>query len=466
MTLGFVHRFVLLGWPRHWALLALATWGLWLYALFPLQGFVLGLLVGMHYLWGGSLRKTLAMHLALTLGIWAWLYLYNQQAELCLCDQPGLKSGLGWGLGIWAVLGGLGLTWHLWRRLQTAGWPQDLPCLSAAQIAVLRTPAQAEGRPMSCPLLEALWQEGFLTEPVRPLLAITCHPFQELRLRGWILNPGIWIGLVLVGVFCLDLLFQLDITGDEVVFRDQLHSVSLLYLLWGLGAYGLMLRKAHVDLSRQALTLRQFMGPLRAGFEQEWIWRLPLGLVGVGWGFLQLLGSKGNQSHWLQLQVPHNLEAWAYNLCLLLMVVVVGPLVEEIFYRGLLLHRLCERYPLKKALFYSSLFFGLMHFRAVLYLGWIGWLLGLLYLSSGSLWVSFLAHAFYNLTLVLCLNLTTSWGPQPFLGLVLLILGGMQIRFFLEAYAFSEAKTPSPPFLEVVRVPGQGQEPKPAPDPE
>jgi len=77
----------------------------------------------------------------------------------------------------------------------------------------------------------------------------------------------------------------------------------------------------------------------------------------------------------------------------------VAPLVEELFFRGLLLSGLCQvwRRP-GAALLVSALAFGLVHAQPqdILPLVTLGLVLGYLRLRTGSLWPCLLAHMLFN----------------------------------------------------------------------
>ena len=94
------------------------------------------------------------------------------------------------------------------------------------------------------------------------------------------------------------------------------------------------------------------------------------------------------------------------------MVVLLVPFGEEVLFRGLFLRGFLLRYGRRRALIYSALLFAIVHFNpwALPAIFGMGWLLGWLLLRSGSLWPAFIAHAAFNLTSVLALNLSLS-GP-------------------------------------------------------
>lgn len=83
--------------------------------------------------------------------------------------------------------------------------------------------------------------------------------------------------------------------------------------------------------------------------------------------------------------------------------VIVAPLTEELLFRAVILRSLASRYSKTSAVLLSATLFSLMHvnpyqlFTALL----AGIVLGWLYLRSGSVWLCILAHALFNLQVVL-----------------------------------------------------------------
>ncbi len=85
---------------------------------------------------------------------------------------------------------------------------------------------------------------------------------------------------------------------------------------------------------------------------------------------------------------------------LVLMVVVGAPLVEEIFFRGLLMRSIQARWNDTVALVASAVFFGLVHLQGLQLPGLIlfGLLAGLCAQRTGRLGMAILAHAAFNAT--------------------------------------------------------------------
>lgn len=92
---------------------------------------------------------------------------------------------------------------------------------------------------------------------------------------------------------------------------------------------------------------------------------------------------------------------------LVLVVVGVGPLVEELLFRGVLLSALMKRWPVGWAVAGSSLLFALVHLPGLQYQWYalpnllvLALLLAGLRLRSGSIWPAVLAHGVNNLLAV------------------------------------------------------------------
>jgi len=97
----------------------------------------------------------------------------------------------------------------------------------------------------------------------------------------------------------------------------------------------------------------------------------------------------------------------AWRIPLVLMVVAVGPLVEELLFRGVLLSALLRYMPTVWAVLLCSLAFALVHLPGLQYewyalpaLTLLALILAWLRLHSGSIWPAVLAHAANNLLAV------------------------------------------------------------------
>ena len=82
----------------------------------------------------------------------------------------------------------------------------------------------------------------------------------------------------------------------------------------------------------------------------------------------------------------------------LLTAVLLGPIAEEVFFRGFLLNAFCRRMPVSAALLLQSVIFGIVHFYTAqaIAAAFLGLVLGLVYLWRKTILTPFLVHAGYN----------------------------------------------------------------------
>jgi uncharacterized protein len=143
-------------------------------------------------------------------------------------------------------------------------------------------------------------------------------------------------------------------------------------------------------------------------------WDIPLGAaLGLACQYLLVPGLYlpfEHLDHHLahQLSQPANKEAaaahgWPAVAALLLLLAIGAPLVEELFFRGLLLRSLLGRLPAPAAVVISAVLFGLAHFEALQIAGLaaFGVILALLAWRTGRLAPGIAAHAAFNAAAVL-----------------------------------------------------------------
>jgi len=84
-----------------------------------------------------------------------------------------------------------------------------------------------------------------------------------------------------------------------------------------------------------------------------------------------------------------------FNILAVILVVLCGPVIEELLFRGVLLHRWAAIWNVRVAVIATSLLFGAIHFDMVgMFV--FGLLLSRLYLRSRSLHVPIFCHMLYN----------------------------------------------------------------------
>ncbi len=112
-----------------------------------------------------------------------------------------------------------------------------------------------------------------------------------------------------------------------------------------------------------------------------------------------------------QLSKPAQADTGAIHtvpaLCVALAVLAVGaPIVEELFFRGVLLRSLLGRMATPLAILATALLFALAHFEAVQFAGLaaFGVVLGVLAWRTGRLAPGIAAHAAFNASAVISLT--------------------------------------------------------------
>jgi membrane protease YdiL (CAAX protease family) len=109
----------------------------------------------------------------------------------------------------------------------------------------------------------------------------------------------------------------------------------------------------------------------------------------------------------LVTQVQAMSFSWTFIL-LFLLVVVLGPISEELLFRAFIYRSLKSYFPKTAAAVVSSLIFALMHFNVLSFvpLFILGVWLCRSYEDSGNIWVPILIHGFFNGNTILILTLS------------------------------------------------------------
>lgn len=112
---------------------------------------------------------------------------------------------------------------------------------------------------------------------------------------------------------------------------------------------------------------------------------------------------------------------------------VIGPILEELLFRGLILRGFLAAYPRRQAVFLSALLFGLFHlspWQGLSAFG-LGLLLGWWRAETGSLWPCFAGHILWNAAVTVVQAFPSPQVPPPTLDLGdQLFLVGLGAVFF------------------------------------
>ena len=223
-------------------------------------------------------------------------------------------------------------------------------------------------------------------------------------------QPRIWRGrdpLVAIGVLIASLVLILGI-GAAVVIGLDLSTTSEDFVFAALGiAFELAFAGWVLWLAR-----RRGISFVALGFRRPDRWG-PLGIAVVGayaamfaWGlFITLLDGLGVDTGWIEgsneIPVGKGMDRFPLIGLLLLFglaVVVIAPLAEEVFFRGLLFRAFDGMWAGWLAILVSGFAFGLFHLNLSVLIPFsvIGMLFAWSFKASGSLWITVLAHFIFN----------------------------------------------------------------------
>ena len=273
-------------------------------------------------------------------------------------------------------------------------------------------------------------------------------PFSRMRVRymfGWLISAFIVIPTFSSLIEILGLGRCLESSWRELLSRGIPHCVILL-AVW-------------IYLRHNRVSWTQLLGP--SPRQRTWFRALKLVPLLIVFSLAELFLVAYSLSH----LAPHVLDKllsielfvsaaneqhqWFYNLVVIFEVVVLGPVVEEALFRGLLLHRWAVKWNLTAALWTSSLLFGIGHGPSVIGGTVFGLVMAILYIETGSLLVPVVAHATNNASacVVRALDeLLPSWalpdfwssaadiGNTPWLGVLFLALSSPPMFFYLSKH--------------------------------
>ncbi|SHH25696.1 CPBP family intramembrane glutamic endopeptidase [Clostridium grantii] len=97
-------------------------------------------------------------------------------------------------------------------------------------------------------------------------------------------------------------------------------------------------------------------------------------------------------------EVSESLSSSSQDLLAMLGIVIFGPMLEEILFRGIIFNRLREEMPVVIAALIQAIIFGVMHGNPLqfLYTVALGLIMAYVYVKTDSLWLSMVVHITYN----------------------------------------------------------------------
>ncbi|MBU3197225.1 CPBP family intramembrane metalloprotease [Clostridium algidicarnis] len=145
---------------------------------------------------------------------------------------------------------------------------------------------------------------------------------------------------------------------------------------------------------------------------------------------MNYLTSKSKMLHYIKEIV---LQTNPYLL--ILEVTLIGPIIEEILFRGIILNGLLKKYSKANAILFSSILFSIFHgnlpqmFNALFF----GILLGLIYIKTKSLYAVTFSHIIANTSLYILKELE-AFSPIITNSISLVILGSLTLTIFIVLY--------------------------------
>jgi membrane protease YdiL (CAAX protease family) len=210
--------------------------------------------------------------------------------------------------------------------------------------------------------------------------------FDNVRVR-WL---PLWVGGILLALTPFGFQFPELVKGEreDVALDYAAYAAILGWVLW--------------QCVRAGVRPRALLGPMPRAADWKLLLLVPP-LIAVTVGCIYLL--------WLPISfvAPELVQSWVLDdetptwdaaaplrsVLAVLMGVVVTPVVEELLFRGVVLHRWAHRWSARTAVLASALVFGLLH-ADILGATVFGIVMALLYVRTRGLWVPIACHMLNN----------------------------------------------------------------------
>jgi membrane protease YdiL (CAAX protease family) len=180
------------------------------------------------------------------------------------------------------------------------------------------------------------------------------------------------------------------------VIRFWSSGLILIWVLW--------------KFNRFHISLRRIIGNLPT--RGEWLLAvsvvIPLLLFGVGSGIL---------IRYLVSSISPSLLKWLFpkrefTALLVFSAIILAPSVEELLFRGILVHRWTVKWNIRRALLISSLIFGIGHLGGAVWAFVHGFVWAVLYTRIRKLLVPIVSHTLYN-AIACCIRILADRGALP-----------------------------------------------------
>ena len=280
-----------------------------------------------------------------------------------------------------------------------------------------------------------------LSQPIQPSMRETRtestvgllnspSPFELLRAR----SLAICVCLTLVMLFPLSLSIDPDTVlfrNDGALFKTAIYLIVAVWICWqfiscnivGDWLFGPLPDKLHT-WALVSLTVPLAISASLTAWLTHWIRYLLL----LAWGSNPI-------SSWLTPKWGYVFQFDFWSFAEAFMIVCYGPMIEEIIFRGLILHRWAHKWGLHRGIIAAAVAFALCHSEP---LGAfvVAITLSILYLQTRSLVIPIVCHALYNAIVIAGQKITAinDWRNNPsFLLLCVSLIAGFVYRHWPKA---------------------------------
>lgn len=257
-----------------------------------------------------------------------------------------------------------------------------------------------------------------------PSLSNSGDPFVTIKIRS-LIRSGL-IGLIISGflgtILAIPwaLLVLFGNPDSETYFFANLDSRIILLIL-NLWIYGVIAFWCFAQIRQSNLNFQHLVGQFPRS--KHWLRLLllvvPVLMLSLGSGQLFLATIAGFLPEFAKSLVKENILSTAidssvpvaYNAFVILLAVFVAPVLEELFFRGLILQRLTTKWGITAGIIVSSLMFGILHVNVV-GLSVFGIVLSVIYLQTRTLWIPLLIHVLNNSIIIFASLLSEISSPS------------------------------------------------------
>jgi len=219
------------------------------------------------------------------------------------------------------------------------------------------------------------------------------HLFHILRdFVLYYLTSGIVLLLVMIVIMAITGVKVGEVTTE---FASDLITLIVVVLLFGLYKQSIRTELFKVPLEKKKI-LKLFVFSVAARVVLLIVVTAILFIASFFLGnFLETLIDKGIEYQWSGFEASGKVE----SILGFMSFVILGPIQEELFFRGVIFRYLSKHYSSITSIVYASVFFGLAHFHPGLYFSSfvIGLLLTYVYLRWNNLWYCIILHILFNL---------------------------------------------------------------------